>query len=67
MEKHVKTIPVRVDSPTDSPDTDAVIEFDMLVSLIWFPFRVYIINGSTEFFSVEELVNGRERGGRNML
>ncbi|MFS8023129.1 hypothetical protein Hanom_Chr16g01447821 [Helianthus anomalus] len=53
--------------PADSPDIDATMEFDMLVSLIWFSFRVYIIDGSIEFLRVEELVNGGERGRIIML
>ncbi|MFS8028913.1 hypothetical protein Hanom_Chr16g01516141 [Helianthus anomalus] len=41
---------------TKNPDTDATMEFDMMVRMIWFPFRMYGLYGSTEFFSVEELV-----------
>ena len=32
------------------------MEFDIVVRMIWFPFRMYLLDGSTEFFRVEELV-----------
>ncbi|MFS7973728.1 hypothetical protein Hanom_Chr09g00860091 [Helianthus anomalus] len=40
----------------ENPETDVTMEFDMLVNLIWFPFRVCVNDGSTEFFRVEKLV-----------
>ncbi|MFS7974731.1 hypothetical protein Hanom_Chr10g00872171 [Helianthus anomalus] len=40
----------------ENPVRDAAIVFDMIVSLIWFPFRMYVLDGSTDFFRVEELV-----------
>ncbi|MFS8017245.1 hypothetical protein Hanom_Chr15g01378111 [Helianthus anomalus] len=45
----------------ENPVRDATMEFDMIVILIWFPFRMYVLDGSTDFFRVEELVIWIER------
>uniref|UniRef100_A0A251U1I3 Uncharacterized protein n=1 Tax=Helianthus annuus TaxID=4232 RepID=A0A251U1I3_HELAN len=54
--------------PIENPVRDVATESDIVVSLIWFPFRMYLLDGSTEFLRVEELVvMEREEGGGAIL
>ncbi|MFS8017246.1 hypothetical protein Hanom_Chr15g01378121 [Helianthus anomalus] len=53
--EHVER-PVIEDMLAETLVRDATMEFDMIVSLVWFPFRMYVLDGSTKFFRVEELI-----------
>ncbi|MFS7919569.1 hypothetical protein Hanom_Chr03g00214201 [Helianthus anomalus] len=63
MENIKGIIPDTTDMPAENPVKEAATEFDMIVSLIWFPFRMYILDGSIKFFRVEELVVMEREGG----
>uniref|UniRef100_A0A251TZI9 Uncharacterized protein n=1 Tax=Helianthus annuus TaxID=4232 RepID=A0A251TZI9_HELAN len=54
--ENMSIIPDTANKPVENPVRDAAIVFDIVVRMFRFPFRMYVLDGSTEFFRVEELV-----------